>query len=198
MKICLCKLLLLPIDPSKSLNPLTKLLLNLSKINMTVRFLLFHGQWENEGKFCALETKKSIILLAAGQDYSLNDFGQQQIGRDYLKEKRSKVQAIIINNTSFHNISLLASICQDLGPQIPLYTSYYSKLILLTLWPKLKNQIIIAETNKEKKIGDFVVNFLPLNSYLLGSVGVVCHYFHFSFYFITGSNNLFTLILKLR
>jgi len=41
-----------------------------------------------------------------------------------------------------------------------------------------------VETNQEKKIGDFVVNFLPLNSYFLGNLGVVCHYFHFSFYFL--------------
>ncbi|CAG8849299.1 3607_t:CDS:1, partial [Racocetra persica] len=58
----------------------------------------------NEGKFYALETENTIVLLAAGQDYTLTDSEEQELGCDYLQENRSKLQAIIINNTSFRNI----------------------------------------------------------------------------------------------
>ncbi|CAJ0749013.1 23663_t:CDS:10 [Entrophospora sp. SA101] len=117
------------------------------------------------------ESEKSLIIFATGQGHSLIDFPQQQIGRDYLKEKRNKIQAIIINNTSFRNIGLLENICQELGPNIPLYTSAFSKTILTYLFPKLRNKIIIAEKNKELKLNDFTINFFPLNSYLLGNLG---------------------------
>ena len=53
---------------------------------MSIRFLLFRGSWENEGNFYLLESEKYILLLAAGKDYSLNGYQEQQIGRDYLKE----------------------------------------------------------------------------------------------------------------
>jgi len=68
---------------------------------MTIRFLLFHGNWENEGRFCVLETEKSIIILAGGQDYLLSDDSpEQQLGRNYLKENKNKIKAIIVVNTS--------------------------------------------------------------------------------------------------
>ena len=77
---------------------------------MSVRFLLFSGNWENEGNFYLLETEKSIIILATGKGHSSINLQEQQIGRDYLKENRSKVKAIVINNTNFQNIVLLAEI----------------------------------------------------------------------------------------
>jgi hypothetical protein len=47
-----------------------------------------------------LEDSESIIVLTTGQNFSLTRVQEQQIGRDYLKENRSKVKAIIVNNTS--------------------------------------------------------------------------------------------------
>jgi hypothetical protein len=67
---------------------------------MTVRFLLFSGRWENEGNFYLLESEKSILLLATGKDYSLIGSQEQQIGRDYLKENKNKIRAIIVANTN--------------------------------------------------------------------------------------------------
>ena len=71
---------------------------------MTIKFLLFRGNWENEGKFYALESEKAIILLATGQDYSVAASTEQQLGYDYLKENRNKIQGIIINNTTENDI----------------------------------------------------------------------------------------------
>ncbi|CAG8471185.1 14270_t:CDS:10, partial [Cetraspora pellucida] len=60
-----------------------------------------------------LQSEKNILLLATGKDYSLVGSQEQQIGRDYLKENRNKIRAIIIANTNWQNIGLLA----DIGPE---------------------------------------------------------------------------------
>jgi mRNA degradation ribonuclease J1/J2 len=132
-----------------------------------------------------LESENTIILLAAGQDYAPTDNEEQELGCDYLQENRNKLQAIIINNTTFRNVGLLTKICQELGNQIPLYTSVYSKLILHYLYPQIKNRIIVmTPTSPEVKIGDFTCSFFPLNSYLLGNCAVAFHYSQYSFYLI--------------
>jgi mRNA degradation ribonuclease J1/J2 len=153
---------------------------------MSIRFLLFRGQWENEGNFYLLESEKYILVLAVGKDYSSTGYQEQQIGRDYLKENRAKIRAIIITNTNWQNVGLLADICREIGSQIPIYTSYYSKLIFAYLFPRLRNKIITVEKNPEWKIGDFVLSFIPLSSYLLGNLGLVIHHSQSSFYFLEG------------
>lgn len=154
---------------------------------MSIRFLLFRGKWENEGAFSALETSESILIFSVGQDYALKDISAQQIGRDYLKEKKEKIKGIFLTNTSFRNIGLLENVCQDLGENIPIYTSYHSKIILSTSFPKLKNKIIILEQQireNGREIGEFSISCLPINSYLLGNQGIACHYLDYSFYFL--------------
>ncbi|CAG8732105.1 535_t:CDS:2, partial [Ambispora leptoticha] len=116
-------------------------------------------------------SENHILLLATGKDYSLVGFQEQQIGRDYLKENKNKIKAIMVTNTNWQNVGLLADICREIGSHIPIYTSHPSKLIFPYLFPQLRNKIIVAEKNREWKIGDFVLSFIPLNSYLLGNLG---------------------------
>ncbi|MCE8169936.1 MAG: hypothetical protein I3273_07520, partial [Candidatus Moeniiplasma glomeromycotorum] len=151
---------------------------------MTVRFLLFCGSWENEGNFYLLESEKSILLLALGQDYSLTGYQEQQVGRDYLREKRNKIKAIIVANTNWQNVGLLNDIGREIGFHVPIYTSPLSKLIFSYLFPPLRNKIILVEKNKELKIDSFILSFLPLSSHLLGNLGIVIHYSNHSFYFL--------------
>ena len=153
---------------------------------MTVRFLLFRGSWENEGNFYLLESKETILLLATGKDYSLIGSQEQQIGRDYLKENKSRIRAIIVTNTNWQNVGLIADISREIGSHVPIYTSHYSKIILPYLFPQLRSKIIVAEKNREWKIGDFVLSFIPLNSYLLGNLGLAIHHSQSSFYFLEG------------
>ena|SRR5436190_3733685 len=116
---------------------------------MTVRFLLFRGSWENEGNFYLLESEKSILLLATGKDYSLVGSQEQQVGRNYLKENKAKVRAIIVTNTNWQNVGLLADISREIGSHIPIYTSHYSKIILFYLFPQLRSEIILVEKHRE-------------------------------------------------
>jgi len=80
---------------------------------------------------------------------------------------------------------LLEKISHELGFQIPIYLSAYSKLILAYLLPGVKNKIIVIEENKELKLEEFSLFFFPLNSYLVGNLGLIIHYFQYSFYFLT-------------
>ena len=133
-----------------------------------------------------MESEKHILLLATGKDYSLIGSQEQQIGRDYLKENKAKIRAIIVTNTNWQNIGLLADICREIGLPIPIYASYQSKLVFSYLFPPLRNKVIVLEKNKELKIGDFVLSFVPLNGYLLGNLGLAIHYSQSSFYFLEG------------
>jgi len=153
---------------------------------MTVRFLLFRGSWENEGNFYLLESEKNILLLATGKDYSLVGSQEQQVGRNYLKENKIKIRAIIVANTNWQNVGLLADISREIGPYVPIYTSHYSKIILSYLFPQLRSKIIVVEKNRELKVGDFALSFIPLNSYLLGNLGLAVHHSQSSFYFLEG------------
>jgi hypothetical protein len=96
------------------------------------------------------------------------------------------VRAIIVLNTNWQNVGFLEEICQTLGTSVPLYTSYLSKLILLSLFPSLPNRIIAVEKNRSSKAGDLVFSGLPVSSYLVGNLGIVVHYAQFSFYFLEG------------
>lgn len=154
---------------------------------MTVRFLLFRGSWENEGNFYLLESEQSILILATGKEYSLTGYQEQQIGRDYLKENRAKIKAIIVTNTNWQNIGSLNDICHEVGSQIPIYSSYQSRLVLSYLFrPRLRNRIIVIEKNKELEIEDFNLSFVQLSGYLLGNLGLVVHHSQHSFYFLEG------------
>ena len=151
---------------------------------MSIRFLIFQGNWEDEGNFCLLEDSESIIVLATGQNFSLTRVQEQQLGRDYLKENRSKVKAIIVNNTSWQNIGLLPDICGDLGFKVPIYTSFYNKLILFSLFPRFRNKITVVEKNREIKVGDFSCCFLPIGSYIIGNLAFKINHSQYSFYFL--------------
>ena len=133
-----------------------------------------------------MESQRCILLLATGKDYSLTGFQEQKIGRDYLKENRNKIRAIIVINTNWQNIGLLSDICQEINPHIRIYTSHYSRAIFPYLFPQLRNKIMVVEKGRELKIGDFVLSFIPLNSYLLGNLGLVVHHSQSSFYFLEG------------
>lgn len=154
---------------------------------MTVRFLLFRGSWENEGNFYLLESEQGILVLATGKEHSLTGYQEQQVGRDYLKENRAKIKAIIVTNTNWQNIGCLSDICREIGSQIPIYSSYQSRLILSYLFPsQLRNRIILIDKNKELKIEDFNLSFILLSGYLLGNLGLAIHHSEHSFYFLEG------------
>ncbi|CAG8752288.1 13505_t:CDS:2, partial [Racocetra fulgida] len=137
------------------------------------------------GNFSALESEKTIIILAAGQDYALSGSEEQQLGCSYLKENRDKIQGIIVNNTTFHNTGFLAQICQELGQQIPIYTSVHNKLVLHYLYPQIKNRIVVMmSASPPILIGDFTCSFFPLPSYLLGNCVVAFHHSQYSFYLL--------------
>lgn len=108
----------------------------------------------------------------------------QQIGKDYLKTKKDKIKAIVINNTNYRNVGLLDNICLELGYYIPIYTSYHSKIIINSKFPKLRNRILLVESNKEYQIGEFTLTFLPCNSYIIGNLGVHCQHKNSSFFFL--------------
>ena len=80
----------------------------------------------------------------------------------------------------------MTDICREIGSHTPIYTSQQSKLLFPHLFPQLRNKIIVAEANKELKIGEFILSFIPLNSYLLGNLGLAIHYSQHSFYFLEG------------
>jgi mRNA degradation ribonuclease J1/J2 len=139
-----------------------------------------------------LESDDSIIILATGKDFATSAKQEQQIGEDYLKEKKAKVKAIIVNNTNFRNINLLEEVCRCIGSNIPIYSSYPSKIIILNHFPTLKNRIVAVDKEKEIQLDDFRARFLPLSSYLAGNLAVKLDHSNFSFYFIEGivSSNL--------
>lgn len=96
---------------------------------MTIRFLLFQGNWENEGNFCALETEKSILLLAVGENAPFLNH-QETIDYDYLIKNKTKIKAIFLNNTLPKNCAFLVSFYQELNLQVPIYGSQHTSLIL--------------------------------------------------------------------
>jgi hypothetical protein len=160
---------------------------------MSIRFLLFRGNWENEGNFYLLETDDSIIVLSTGKDFSLSYSKQeQQIGQDYLKEKREKIKAIIISNTNFRNINFLKDICDSLGNEIPIFSSFHSKIIINSIFPGIRNKINVVGKNKDISVGGIKVNFFPLNSYLIGNLALKISYVNQVFFFVEGfvSTNL--------
>jgi len=90
----------------------------------------------------------------------------------------------VINNTSFQNIGLLEDIYRILGNNVPLYTSFHSKLIISYFIPKLRNKVLTVEKDREVKIDDFLLNFFPLNSYLIGNLALNVSCFQYSFCFL--------------
>ncbi|KLL01658.1 MAG: hypothetical protein MRERC_8c005 [Mycoplasmataceae bacterium RC_NB112A] len=153
---------------------------------MSARLVSFSGSWANEGNFYLLETEKDILVLAAGKAFLSTEIQEQQVGQDYLRENKSKVRAIIVLNTNWQNVGFLEEICQTLGNDVPIYSSYLSKLVLNYLFPTLHNLINLVEKNQTLKVGDLILSSLPLNSYLIGNLGLAVHSNQFSFYFLEG------------
>jgi mRNA degradation ribonuclease J1/J2 len=96
---------------------------------MNVKFLLFQGNWEHEGNFCALETEQSILLLAAGENAPFLNH-QEIVNYDYLTKNKDKIKAIFLNNTLPKNCAFLPFLYQELNLQVPVYGSQHSFLIL--------------------------------------------------------------------
>jgi hypothetical protein len=100
----------------------------------------------------------------------------------------------VINNTNFQNIGLLEDICQVLGNNVPLYTSFHNKLIISYFFPRFRNKVLSVEKDREVKIDDFLLSFFPLNSYLIGNLALNVSCFQYSFYFLEAF--LFSSILN--
>jgi len=152
---------------------------------MNIRFLLFRGQWEDEGNFLALENPESIIILATGKTHS--KILTESLGLDYLKENKVKIKAILVLNTALKNVGFLENIYQELNMDIPLYGSLSSKLVLEYLFPqflKLKKNYLIVKTEQELKITGFSLVFFTLNSYSLGNLGIKISYENLDFYYL--------------
>ena len=95
---------------------------------MTIRFLLFQGNWENEGNLCALETEQSILLLATGENAPFLNH-QETINYDHLTKNKDKIKAIILPNSLPKNCSFLPHLYQELNLQCPIYGSQHTSLI---------------------------------------------------------------------
>jgi len=107
---------------------------------------------------------------------------------DYLARNKSKIKAILINNTIPRNCADLSEIYQELDLSVPIYGSDHTKIIfdyLFTLNEKIKRKFVLAEPNKAIKIGNFVCRFLPLTGYSLGNLAVLINYENSSFYYLT-------------
>ena len=153
---------------------------------MTIKFLLFQGNWENEGNFCALETEQSILLLAVGENAPFLNH-QKATNYDYLTKNKDKIKAIIFPNSLPKNCAFLPHLYQDLNLQCPIYVSQHTSLIFDYLWPsqtKIKEKFIAIEPNKSLKVAEFSLRFLPLNSYVLGNLAVMINYQDYTFYYL--------------
>jgi mRNA degradation ribonuclease J1/J2 len=96
---------------------------------MTIKFLLFRGNWENEGNFFALETEQSILLLAVGENAPFSNY-QATVDYDYLTKNKNKIKAVFLNNTLPKNCAFLPFLYQELNLLVPIYGSQHSSLIL--------------------------------------------------------------------
>ena len=151
-----------------------------------VKFLLFRGNWENEGNLCALETKNDILLLAAGENAPfLNN--QEVTDYSYLTKNRAKIQAILLPNSLPKNSAFLPQLYQELNLHCPLYASEKTSLILSYLWPeaeKIRSNLRIMESQKIFQAGEFSLQSLPLNSYVLGNLAFLISYQDYEFYYL--------------
>ena len=110
---------------------------------MKLKFLLFRGNWENEGNFYALEDENTIIILSVGHGYYLKESTDDyQLAFNYLEEKYEKIKAIVINNTSFRNIGLLLVFFKKFT-EIPIFTSNYNSDIISFLLSKMERKLKI-------------------------------------------------------
>ena len=153
---------------------------------MTIKFLLFKGNWEHESNFWALESEQSILLFAAGENAPF--LTSEIIDYNYLIKNKAKLKAIILNNTLPKNCASLFKIYQKLACSVPIYVSEHTFLILSHLFPlptKTKDKFIIFEPNKSLKIGDFYLRVLNLNSYILGNLALMINYQDYTFYYLT-------------
>lgn len=143
-----------------------------------VRFLLLRGKLENEGVFKVLETEKDVIICSIGSSFcpSSENNSVSLLERRYLNSKKNNIKAIIITNIENKNIGLLEKVCKDFEITVPIYTSFYNKLILNARFPSLKNRIHVVLSEREYKIGDFSVYFSHCNSYTIGNLMVYLEY----------------------
>ncbi|CAI2161861.1 5530_t:CDS:2 [Funneliformis geosporum] len=85
------------------------------------------------------------MSIPAGQNFSLARTPEQQIGRDYLKENRNKVKAIIINNTK------LLEIGKKWGNKIRILDEKSAQLVSQILSRSPLQKVIENEKNKAEK-----------------------------------------------
>ena len=153
---------------------------------MKLKFLLFRGNWENEGNFYALEDENTIIILSVGHGYYLKESTDDyQLAFNYLEEKYEKIKAIVINNTSFRNIGLLLVFFKKFT-EIPIFTSNYNSDIISFLLSKMerKLKINIIPTSSTIEIDNFSLTSLPVNSYIVGNILVIVKYLNYKFFLI--------------
>ncbi|RHZ37252.1 hypothetical protein [endosymbiont GvMRE of Glomus versiforme] len=153
---------------------------------MNIKFLLFQGNWENEGNLCALETEQSILLLSAGENAPFLNH-QETINYDYLTKNKAKIKAIILPNVLPKNCAFLPHLYQELNLQCPIYGSQHTFLIFDYLFPsqpKIKDKFVPIEPNKNLQVDEFILRFLPLNSYVLGNLAVMINYQDYTFYYL--------------
>src|SRR6185436_13573422 len=121
---------------------------------MTIKFLLFQGNWENEGNLCALEAEQSILLLAVGENAPFLNH-QETTNYDYLTKNKTKIKAIVLPNSFPKNCAFLLSLYQELNLQCPIYASQHTSLILEYLFPEqteIKDKFFSVESSKSLKI----------------------------------------------
>jgi ribonuclease J len=138
-----------------------------------IRFLVFRGSLQNEGNFWALESDKSIVIVGAGRDNP--KIVRDILNLDYLKENKDKIKALLIVNSSPKNSGSIQEIYEDLELEVPVYGSKITKLSLETYYgcgkSVVENFVEVDDLNSDIGIGDFLVSFFSLDSYLLGNIG---------------------------
>lgn len=155
------------------------------KSSITIRFLLFSGSWENEGNFWALETEKTILLFAIGQNSSF--LSTEVLEWSYLEKNSKKIQAIFLNNLTPKNCSLLMKIYQEIELKVPIYGSNHSQLILDYLFAEsnqIRKNFVSIELNKIWQVAEFSFFAWPLNGYILGNLAMMINYEDYTFYYL--------------
>lgn len=154
---------------------------------MFARFLLFSGNWENEGNFYLLESENSIIILSAGGSSNVSDtFNEHwKIGLDYLRNNSHKLKAIIISNTNFKNYEFLEKLLFFIDTKIPIYVSEYSKIFFSHVFSEdiWKSMTIVENIDQELKIDVFNIRFFSINSWFIGNFSLLINFSEYSFYF---------------
>ncbi len=152
------------------------------------RFLLFRGSLQNEGNLWALESNETIIIAAAGVDNPQVTNKSSFTNIDYLREHSVKIKAIFINNLLPKNSGLLEWVYQELDLKVPVYASRLTKAILQNYYnydSVITESVVETEgLMRDVKVGDFLLSFFQLDSYLVGNLAVAIYNQEEVFYYL--------------